>query len=275
LPLIAYCATRAETSFPEEENVVVLTEDNFDAFLASKPVSLVEFYAPWCGHCQSLAPVWAEAAERAKKLATPVPLAKVDATTSEDLATRYDINGYPTIKLVKDGVVEDYNGPRDADGIVAYVTKVSSFSLPQLKSSAELSALAKQGSTVILGLFRMPIAASAFFRTFKETAFEATGQGLMFAYSASYAAPPVLPLTADGRKPPVPSLVLVDPSRPEVAAATYTMPRKKDEFTLEAVSMWLNSVGVKVTIEAPVADEAPKNYHPEEDEHDHGEMYDD
>ena len=44
LPLIAYCATRAETSFPEEENVVVLTEDNFDAFLASKPVSLVEFY---------------------------------------------------------------------------------------------------------------------------------------------------------------------------------------------------------------------------------------
>ncbi|EOD28740.1 hypothetical protein EMIHUDRAFT_49401, partial [Emiliania huxleyi CCMP1516] len=63
---------------------------------------LVEFYAPWCGHCKSLAPEWAAAAKKTRKYC---PLAKVDADEHKSLAERFDVSGYPTIKTFKKGEV--------------------------------------------------------------------------------------------------------------------------------------------------------------------------
>ena len=80
--------------------VVPLTKANFSSFVNSHPYVLVEFYAPWCGHCKELAPAWAEAAGRLK---SKVALAKVDATEEEDLSEKFDVSGYPTIKLFRNG----------------------------------------------------------------------------------------------------------------------------------------------------------------------------
>ena len=61
-----------------DKDVVTLTDATFDAVvLGSKDIWMVEFYAPWCGHCKALEPEWNEAASKMKG---KVRFAKVDAT---------------------------------------------------------------------------------------------------------------------------------------------------------------------------------------------------
>ncbi|PAN03505.1 hypothetical protein PAHAL_1G000200 [Panicum hallii] len=109
----------------DETHVVVLTAANFSSFLAATRHVMVEFYAPWCGHCQELAPDYAAAASHlaAHHSQSHVALAKVDATEDTDLAQKYDVQGFPTILFFIDGVPKDYNGARTKDAIVEWINK--------------------------------------------------------------------------------------------------------------------------------------------------------
>ena len=82
-----------------------------------KGIWLVEFYAPWCGHCKSLAPEYEKAAKALKGIAN---IAAVDATKEQ---VDVQIQGYPTLKFYVEGKVTDYDGPRTADGIVDFVLR--------------------------------------------------------------------------------------------------------------------------------------------------------
>lgn len=98
--------------------VIKLTSNNFkDEVLDSDDVWLVEFFAPWCGHCKNLAPHWKKAAQ---KLVGKVKMGTVDATVEQSLAGEYEIKGYPTIKVFRKGSPSDYQGGRTTDGIVKY-----------------------------------------------------------------------------------------------------------------------------------------------------------
>ncbi|KAK4385860.1 protein disulfide isomerase-like 1-4 [Sesamum angolense] len=94
----------------DETHVVVLKESNFSDFIAKNRFVMVEFYAPWCGHCQALAPEYAAAAEELKDEA--VVLAKVDATEEAELSQKFDVQGFPTIYFFVDGVHKPYPGQR-------------------------------------------------------------------------------------------------------------------------------------------------------------------
>ena len=91
--------------------------------LGSKDAWIVEFYAPWCGHCKRLAPEYAAAAT---KLKGQVKLGKVDATVETSLAQKYGIKGYPTLKYWDYGTgkthknAKDYNGGRTEADIVKF-----------------------------------------------------------------------------------------------------------------------------------------------------------
>ncbi len=109
-------------------DVVVLTADNFkETVLESKDIWLVEFYAPWCGHCKKLAPEWEQAATQLKG---QVKVGKVDATEEQQLAQQYGISGYPTIKYWEYGAgkkksnVKDYQSGRTASDIVNFAQKL-------------------------------------------------------------------------------------------------------------------------------------------------------
>lgn len=107
----------------DEKDVVVLKEGNFSEFVEKNRYVMVEFYAPWCGHCQALAPEYAAAATELK--GEEVVLAKVDATEENDLAEKYEVQGFPTVYFFVDGVHKPYPGQR---------TKYDSISLPPILS---------------------------------------------------------------------------------------------------------------------------------------------
>ena len=128
--VIALIAALAALAFADDaaaessSDVLVLTDKNFAEKLASTDLALVEFYAPWCGHCKSLAPVYEEAATKLKKDGTSIVLAKVDATVETESAGKFGVSGYPSIKIFRKGSFsQDYSGPRSADAIVSYMKK--------------------------------------------------------------------------------------------------------------------------------------------------------
>jgi len=101
-----------EVFLADEKDVVVLRERNFTDVIEENKYVMVEFYAPWCGHCQALAPEYAAAATQLKDDGVDVVLAKVDATKEHQLARHYDVQGFPTILFFVDGEHKPYNGQR-------------------------------------------------------------------------------------------------------------------------------------------------------------------
>jgi len=106
-------------------DVIDLTSDTFASFIESEPLALVEFFAPWCGHCKALAPHYEESATALKEKLVGVKLAKVDCVDQAELCTTNGIAGYPTLKVYRNGTPTEYGGPRQAEGIISYMTKQS------------------------------------------------------------------------------------------------------------------------------------------------------
>merc|ERR1712215_26132 len=110
---------------PEDWNagpVKVLVGSNFaEVALDSTKDVLVEFYAPWCGHCKKLAPIWDELGEKFKD-SDKIVIAKLDATANE--VENVKIKGFPTIKLFKAGenAVVDYTGGRTLEDFITFLS---------------------------------------------------------------------------------------------------------------------------------------------------------
>nr|CAD7585621.1 unnamed protein product [Timema genevievae] len=122
----------------DKKDVIELTDSNFDSLvLNSEDMWLVEFYAPWCGHCKNLAPHWAKAASELKD---KVKVGALDATVHTIKSNQYGVQGYPTIKVFTAGKkdsssVTDYAGGRTASDIVTWALNklAENVSPPEIK----------------------------------------------------------------------------------------------------------------------------------------------
>jgi len=163
--------------------VLVLDADNFDKEVARHTQGdaslLVEFYAPWCGHCKSLEPKYKEAAAELIKKSPPLRIAKVDADDSKnkDLASKHGVSGFPTLKVFKDGgaTVSDYEGGREKRDIVEAVINAQGPTWTEVNSKQEVDEKAKQGKPVLLFAGREPRAGSKAFTHFKTAAAKLKG----------------------------------------------------------------------------------------------------
>jgi len=136
-------------------DVLVFTDDNFQTEVAKHDVMLIEFYAPWCGHCKRLAPEYEKAATKLKNQDPPVPIAKVDCTVETATCGKYGVSGYPTLKIFKNGEFsKEYDGPRSADGIVSKMLKESGPISKKLETvEAAQKLIQKSGSIAVIGFF--------------------------------------------------------------------------------------------------------------------------
>lgn len=106
-------------------NVLDLTPDNFDTVIGKGKPGLVEFFAPWCGHCKNLAPVYEQLADAFAHAKDKVVIAKVDADgEGKPLGQKYGVSGFPTLKWFDaEGNAEPYESGRDLDSLAAFVTQ--------------------------------------------------------------------------------------------------------------------------------------------------------
>lgn len=107
-------------------SVIDLIPDNFNSIvLESGKPALVEFFAPWCGHCKNLAPVYEELAEGYSHAQNKVTIAKVDADEHRDLGKEYGVQGFPTLKWFdgKSKTPQDYKGGRDIESLSSFIVE--------------------------------------------------------------------------------------------------------------------------------------------------------
>merc|ERR1711953_603985 len=128
--LFVLFATSKAVEIETEDEVLVLTKDNFDQAIQENDHILVEFYAPWCGHCKKLTPEYAQAA-------------KVDATIERDLGDKFGVRGYPTLQFFTKGEPAKYDGNRKAEGIVEWVKKASGLPTESVEATEEKAEAAK------------------------------------------------------------------------------------------------------------------------------------
>ncbi|MCJ1256117.1 hypothetical protein MMC24_003937 [Lignoscripta atroalba] len=119
-------------------SVLDLIPNNFDqVVLQSGKPALVEFFAPWCGHCKTLAPIYEELAQSFDFAKDRISVGKVDADEHKDLGRKFGVQGFPTLKWFdgKSDKPQDYSGGRDLESLTKWITDKTGIK-PKTKKAA-------------------------------------------------------------------------------------------------------------------------------------------
>jgi len=127
-----------------------LDDTTFDSHIAQNELTLVEFYAPWCGHCKSLVPEYDAASMLLDGIAS---LAKVDCTLYRDLCGKFEVQGFPTLKLFRNDGSDptDYDQARKSDAIQKFVLRQKSAAYTVVTDKESLDKVTNSGDFVVVG----------------------------------------------------------------------------------------------------------------------------
>ncbi|XP_063919866.1 protein disulfide-isomerase TMX3 [Zophobas morio] len=115
---------------------VLELSDKFSEIYKEGGYWLVKFYAPWCGHCKRLEPIWAQVAQALYK--TNIRVGRIDCTRFPSLATEFSVNGFPTIKFIKSDEDFTFHGDRTKDDIVNFAIRMAGPPVQEVTRSESL-----------------------------------------------------------------------------------------------------------------------------------------
>ena len=109
----------------------------FNENIGNDKLQIVAFLADWCGYCQQFKPEWEKFKRHANKKFINGIVATASDKSIDKLNCDKNIQGFPTIRIFKNGNHMDYNGPRDSNNLINYIKKLESkSSLPYIKSNS-------------------------------------------------------------------------------------------------------------------------------------------
>lgn len=157
---------------PLKGEIVNLESNNIDDILGNADVALVNFYADWCRFSQMLHPIFEEASNIIKEEnpdKSKVVFARVDCDQHSDIAQRYRISKYPTLKLFRNGMMmkREFRGQRSVTAIADYIRQQNSDPIRTIESLEELKTIDRSKRTII-GFFESR--ESDNYRTFAKVA---------------------------------------------------------------------------------------------------------
>ncbi|XP_060937634.1 endoplasmic reticulum resident protein 44 [Limanda limanda] len=141
-------------STPGAAEITSLDSGNIDDVLNNAAVALVNFYADWCRFSQMLHPIFEEASNTVREEfpeATQVVFARVDCDQHSDIAQRYRISKYPTLKLFRNGMMmkREYRGQRSVSAIADFIRQQQVDPVKELHSLDEVNTLDRSKRNII------------------------------------------------------------------------------------------------------------------------------
>jgi len=164
--VLLLCFSAVNAKGPAE----AITDADFEVKSKSSEFALIEFFAPWCGHCKKLAPEF-EAAAKKLEDQDNVQLFTVDCTVNTKVCADFGVKGYPTLKWFKDGEASDYNGGRTEATIVSYVMKAIGAPMKVLATEVALNDFKASSGVTVIGFLA---AGSSEMDAFQKTSADST-----------------------------------------------------------------------------------------------------
>ncbi|KAH3759155.1 protein disulfide isomerase [Pelomyxa schiedti] len=229
-----------------EAPILDLTDATFATAIREHPIIFVEFYAPWCGHCQQLAPeynllAWAFEGD-------DVTIARVDAVANQEVATSQQIDHYPILRLFKDGIPVDYNGERTAEAMVSFVERARGPGVVQLASMDEANDFIQKSKTPVV---------IAFFDSSEGEDYKSFMRWVgSYHLNSAYAHAVIVGAVPPQFTTPAPFIALLDPALSETGSwlVKNTLPLEVP-IDFQAVDKWLITESLP-----PLAEIGPQTY---------------
>ena len=141
--------TSSEDDFPKDKDVLILTDTTFEKALQKYEFLMVFFYAPWCIRCNKFHPEYDKAATLLKN--ENIFLAKVDATVEKELDKKFEITGYPVIKLFIKGKPIEYKGERNHTDLIKWIRrKTNGPCVEEINTDEEIEKFKKNNDVVLI-----------------------------------------------------------------------------------------------------------------------------